>query len=118
MLDLYPWSAQLRVKPSPQAAQRPQRRGIVAWVSHGDGKWLGDFRACDVRGPRAWSQEMVDGAWFAGDIAFGGVIARPGCTELAYLYPWQVKGMDAERESASADRRERAQQAGLGKPLL
>lgn len=118
VLEVYPWSSQLRVKKSPQAVERPQRRGIIAWISHGDGQWLGDFWASDFRGPKAWSQEMVDGVWFAGDIAFGGVVARPGCTELAYLYPWEVKGMDAERQSATADRQEQAKQAGLGKPLM
>ncbi|MFG2016605.1 hypothetical protein [Actinomadura geliboluensis] len=60
-----------------------------------------------------WPAEIDRGAWFAGDDVFGGVLLAPGTGELMFLQPENWAVHENARQRAEAERRSKAEQAGL-----
>lgn len=62
-----------------------------------------------------WPEDIADGVWFAGDDVFGGVLLVPGTGELMVMQPaiWLVH--EKARQEAGAERREKAERAGLAR---
>lgn len=68
-------------------------------------------------GDDALSEDLSGGVWFAGDELFGGVLLVPGSGQLVWVRPQDAPALQRERESAAAERKGKAKQAGLGRNL-
>ncbi len=118
VLRQYPW------EPRPHVRKRRHPNGgntkVSAIVQLYDPvtKWSPQLHARDVWCGLSWKATFDDGAWFAGDLPFGGVMAKPGGDELAFVVPQLMDELVDERESAGDARRERARQAKLGKQVI
>lgn len=62
-----------------------------------------------------WPKEIARGVWFAGDDPFGGVLLVPDTGELMCLQPENWAVHEKERQQAGAERREKAERAGLAR---
>jgi hypothetical protein len=72
------------------------------------------LRALNASTTRRWPKEAEEGgAWFAGDVAFGGVMVLPGSLEMFFVQPADWRKYGQERAEAGAERRARAEQAGV-----
>lgn len=112
VLSVYPWEPQPRVKPNPHVVTRRKASRAVR-LGLENGKWSVELLARNVMSQSRWDSEMEKGVWFAGDLPFGGVIARPGCEEIAFVQARVTKELASEREAASPERHERAYWARL-----
>ncbi|WP_030020662.1 hypothetical protein [Streptomyces monomycini] len=77
-------------------------RGPVPWL-----------RAVNVLGRRRWPKEAENGAWVAGDLAFGGILVVPGSEEALFLEIAKRDKATRARAEAAPARHARAKQAGL-----
>ncbi|MFI2240166.1 hypothetical protein [Streptomyces chrestomyceticus] len=82
----------------------------ISGGSQGPAPWV---RAVNVIGRRRWPKEAENGAWVAGDLAFGGVLVVPGTEEALFLEIAKRDKATRAREEAGPERLARAQQAGL-----
>lgn len=118
ILRLYPW------EPRPYVRKRTYPNGgntkVSALVQLYDPltKWSPELKARDVWCGLSWNATFDDGAWFAGDLPFGGVMAKPGGDELAFVVPRLMDELVDEREGADEARRVRARRAKLGKQVI
>ncbi|MFJ9131338.1 hypothetical protein ACIRJS_45425 [Streptomyces sp. NPDC102340] len=89
----HPWEYCEAVRPCPGAKDV---MGVLVQLrtDSGDG-WSGTMRAINPLRRKRWSGEMEQGAWFAGSLEAGGVIAVPGGCDL----------MTLEHESLGSGRR-------------
>ncbi|MEU0744211.1 hypothetical protein [Streptomyces sp. NPDC006134] len=72
------------------------------------------MRAINASTVRRWPKGTEDGgAWFAGDLPFGGVMIVPGTNDMLFMQPSDWQKFADERERANPSRIARAQQAGL-----
>lgn len=71
--------------------------------------------AINAAGQRRWPADTENGAWFAGDFAFGGVLVIPGNNTLLFLNPEDWETSAERRDGAGAERIARAEQARLDK---
>ncbi|MEU7597473.1 hypothetical protein AB0B79_31235 [Streptomyces sp. NPDC039022] len=82
----------------------------ISGGGQGPAPWV---RAVNVIGRRRWPKEAENGAWVAGDLAFGGILVVPGTEEALFLEIAKRDKAARAREEAGPDRLARAQQAGL-----
>ncbi|MEU1851832.1 hypothetical protein ABZ499_21790 [Streptomyces sp. NPDC019990] len=76
------------------------------------------MRAVNVSTARRWPKDAENnGAWFAGDPAFGGVMIVPGNGDMFFLQPADWEKFASERAQAAPERREKAEQAGISQLL-
>lgn len=68
-------------------------------------------------GGTLWPNKLKDGALFAGDDAFGGVMLRPETGELAWMQLEDWPAFQQERAQVDPERRARAEQAELARRL-
>ncbi|MFJ8363656.1 hypothetical protein [Streptomyces sp. NPDC093984] len=73
------------------------------------------MKAINAAGPRRWPEGTQNGAWVAGDLAFGGVMIVPGSNAMLFLNPADWDKLAPRREQAGAERVARAEQAGISK---
>ncbi|WP_028814823.1 hypothetical protein [Streptomyces flavidovirens] len=71
--------------------------------------------AINAAGKRRWPGGVENGAWFAGDFPFGGVLVVPGNETLLFLNPEDWEKSAKRRAEAGAERIARAERAGLDK---
>ncbi|MFF4212689.1 hypothetical protein ACFYZE_25680 [Streptomyces sp. NPDC001796] len=72
------------------------------------------LRAISASTVRGWPKEADDGgAWFAGDIAFGGVVIIPGSNDMLFVQPADWEKYEQERTQAAPQRKALAEQAGI-----
>lgn len=65
-----------------------------------------------------WPKEAEEGgAWFAGDLAFGGVVIVPGSNDMLFVHPADWEKDDQERAQADPQRRALAEQPGISRLL-
>ncbi|MFR9674650.1 hypothetical protein [Streptomyces sp. TR06-5] len=64
-------------------------------------------------GEKDWGKRIGDGAHFAGDDLYGGVLLVPDSGELVWVKPVDGPALAPHRTSVSPERRDRAAQAGL-----
>lgn len=72
-----------------------------------------DMYAREPMGHHRWPERIAEGAWFAGDEVFGGVLLVPWTGELMCMQPLDWDELKPWREDASAERRAKAKRAGL-----
>ncbi|MER6093457.1 hypothetical protein [Streptomyces bluensis] len=76
------------------------------------------LRAINASTVRRWPKEAEeDGAWFAGDSAFGGVMIVPGSNDMFFVQPADWEKYEQERSQADPQRRVLAEQAGISRLL-
>ncbi|MFE0329605.1 hypothetical protein ACFW08_23015 [Streptomyces sp. NPDC058960] len=73
------------------------------------------MKAINAAGRRRWPEGTENGAWVAGDLAFGGVMIVPGSNAMLFLNPADWDKLAPRREQAGAERVARAEQAGISK---
>ncbi|MFF4504204.1 hypothetical protein [Streptomyces sp. NPDC001401] len=72
------------------------------------------LRAINASTVRRWPKEVEEGgAWFAGDLAFGGVMIVPGSNDMLFVQPADWDKYEQERAQADPRRRALAEQAGI-----
>ncbi|GAA1850000.1 hypothetical protein [Actinomadura bangladeshensis] len=62
-----------------------------------------------------WPKEIARGVWFAGDDVFGGVLLVPDTAELMFMQAESWTVHEKARQQAGAERREKAERAGLAR---
>ncbi|MEV5599122.1 hypothetical protein [Streptomyces sp. NPDC052496] len=82
----------------------------ISGGTQGPAPWV---RAVNVVGRRRWPKETENGAWVAGDLAFGGILVVPGTEEALFLEIAKQDKAARAREEADPERLARAEQAGL-----
>ncbi|MFF6977160.1 hypothetical protein ACFZAV_05280 [Streptomyces sp. NPDC008343] len=75
------------------------------------------MRAVNASTVRRWPQGAENGAWFAGDPAFGGVMVVPGTGDMLFLQPAEWQKYEDERAQADPQRHALAAQAGIASLL-
>jgi hypothetical protein len=76
------------------------------------------LRALNASTVRRWPKEAEKGgAWFAGDMAFGGVMIVPASNDMLFVQPADWETYEQERAQAEPQRRALAEQAGLSRLL-
>ncbi|WP_309032689.1 hypothetical protein [Streptomyces alfalfae] len=76
------------------------------------------MRAVHTSSTRRWPEGAEgNGAWFAGDPAYGGVLIVPSTGDMFLLQPAPWEQLAGERAEASQDRREKAEGAGISQRL-
>ncbi|MGW1751534.1 hypothetical protein ACWCRD_39215 [Streptomyces sp. NPDC002092] len=76
------------------------------------------LRAINASTVRRWPKEAEEGgAWFAGDLAFGGVMIVPGSNDMLFVQPADWEKYEQERAQADPQRRALAEQAGISRLL-
>ena len=76
------------------------------------------LRAINASTVRRWPKEAGQGgAWFAGDLAFGGVMIVPGSNDMLFVQPADWKKYEQERAQADPQRRALAEHAGISRLL-
>jgi hypothetical protein len=73
------------------------------------------MKAINAAGRRRWPRGTENGAWLAGDLAFGGVMVVPGSNAMFFLNPADWEKLAPQRNQADAERIARAEQAGINK---
>ncbi len=72
------------------------------------------MRAVNASTVRRWPKGAENnGAWFAGDPAFGGVMIVPDTGDMLFLQPSEWEKFASERAQADPERRAKAEQAGI-----
>jgi hypothetical protein len=118
ILRLYPWESRPHVRKRRYPNGGNTKVSAIVQLYDPVTKWSPELRARDVWCGLSWKATFDDGAWFAGDMPFGGVMAKPGGDELAFVVPQLMDELVDDRESADDARKERARQAKLGKQLI
>ncbi|MGR8009781.1 hypothetical protein [Streptomyces hypolithicus] len=114
VMRLYAW--ELRGAARRLSQKQPDGVPVQLRTGPGDDDWSEPMRARNPLRWNRWSAEMENGAWFAGDPAFGGVIALPGGGGLMSLGRGSRLSFDQFRElSQDAERFGRARDAGIGR---
>ncbi|MCF6526474.1 hypothetical protein [Streptomyces sp. JJ36] len=98
-------------RPVQQLEKRPYGRRFLR--IGGTGSDLPKMSAHTLTGRGGWPEGIADGVWFAGDDPFGGVLVVPGNGELMCMQPLDWDALAGERAQADAERRARAERAGL-----
>ncbi|MFH0522280.1 hypothetical protein ACHBTE_34615 [Streptomyces sp. M41] len=75
------------------------------------------MRAVSASTVRRWPQGTDNGAWFAGDPAFGGVMIVPGTNDMLFLQPADWQKYEPERTQSDPHRQALAAQAGISRLL-
>lgn len=76
------------------------------------------LRAVHASTVRRWPKEAeAGGAWFAGDLAFGGVMIVPESNDMLFVQPADWRKYEQERAQADPQRRALADQAGISRLL-
>ncbi|MGW0758783.1 hypothetical protein ACWD1Y_20350 [Streptomyces sp. NPDC002814] len=76
------------------------------------------LRALNASTVRRWPKEAEKGgAWFAGDMAFGGVMIVPASNDMLFVQPADWETYEQARAQAEPQRRALAEQAGLSRLL-
>ncbi|MGW3139401.1 hypothetical protein [Streptomyces sp. NPDC001139] len=76
------------------------------------------LRAINASTVRRWPKGAEEGgAWFAGDVAFGGVMVVPGSHDMLFVQPADWVKYEQERLQAGPQRRALAEQAGIAQLL-
>ncbi|MFJ9727824.1 hypothetical protein ACIRP3_34225 [Streptomyces sp. NPDC101209] len=76
------------------------------------------LRAINASTVRRWPKGAEEGgAWFAGDVAFGGVMVVPGSNDMLFVQPADWVKYEQERLQAGPQRRALAEQAGIAELL-
>jgi len=76
------------------------------------------LRAINASTMRRWPKEAEKGgAWFAGDLAFGGVMIVPESNDMLFVQPADWEKYEQERAQADSQRRALAEQAGISRLL-
>ncbi|MGF0176928.1 hypothetical protein ACQF36_42690 [Streptomyces sp. Marseille-Q5077] len=76
------------------------------------------LRAVNASTVRRWPKGAEEGgAWFAGDLAFGGVMIVPASNAMLFVQPAPWAKFEQERAQADPQRRELAEQAGISRLL-
>ncbi|MER8012123.1 hypothetical protein [Streptomyces sp. NPDC094149] len=76
------------------------------------------LRAINASTVRRWPKGAEEGgAWFAGDVAFGGVMVVPGSNDMLFVQPADWVKYEQERLQAGPQRRALAEQAGIAQLL-
>ncbi|MET9832329.1 hypothetical protein ABZ078_24195 [Streptomyces sp. NPDC006385] len=73
------------------------------------------MKAINAAGRRRWPEGTENGAWVAGDLAFGGVMVVPGSNAMLFLNPADWDKLASRRGQAGAERIALAKQAGIDK---
>lgn len=72
------------------------------------------LRAINASTVRRWPKVVEQGgAWFAGDLAFGGVMVVPESNDMLFVQPSDWEKLEQERAQADQQRRALAEQAGI-----
>ncbi|RFU83109.1 hypothetical protein DY218_29420 [Streptomyces triticagri] len=115
ILRVYPWQYCAAVRPCPGV--RDVMALPVQLQAEEGGEWSHPMRAVNPVQRKRWTGAMEQGAWFAGDPDFGGVIAEPGGRELMTVEHGSSTAADRYGSIArDADRLARAKRAGLSHP--
>lgn len=72
-----------------------------------------EMHAREPMGHPRWPDRISEGAWFAGDEVFGGVLLVPGTGELMCMQPLDWDEFKPWRDEAGEERRAKAKRAGL-----
>lgn len=76
------------------------------------------LRAISAATVRRWPKEAEEGgAWFAGDLAYGGVMIVPGSNDMFFVQPADWEKYAQERAQSDPQRRSLAEQAGISRLL-
>lgn len=76
------------------------------------------LRAINASTMRRWPKGVEQGgAWFAGDLAFGGVMILSGSNDMLFVRPADWQKYAQERAQADSQRAVLAEQAGISKLL-
>ena len=76
------------------------------------------LRAINASTVRRWPKEAEEGgAWFAGDLAFGGVMIVPESNDMLFVQPADWRKYEQERAQADLQRKALAEQAGISRLL-
>jgi hypothetical protein len=76
------------------------------------------LRAINASTVRRWPKGAEEGgAWFAGDVAFGGVMVVPGSNDMLFVQPADWVKYEQERLQAGPQRRALAEQSGIAQLL-
>ncbi|MFC7303473.1 hypothetical protein ACFQVC_04490 [Streptomyces monticola] len=121
VLRAYPWEYVTAVRRCPGVkdtmALPVQLRNATDGSDGGDGTdggWSRTMRAVNPLQRKRWTGALEDGAWFAGDPEFGGVLAEPGGRELMTLERGSLTPPERYREIARDEARmARAKRAGI-----
>ncbi|NLU72739.1 hypothetical protein HCC61_08645 [Streptomyces sp. HNM0575] len=89
------------------------RNGRRFLVMGCDGLESPEMHAREPMGHPRWPDRIAEGAWFAGDEVFGGVLLVPGTGELMCMQPLDWDEFKPWRDEAGEERREKAKRAGL-----
>ncbi|MDI3384891.1 hypothetical protein QIS99_01470 [Streptomyces sp. B-S-A8] len=112
VLREYPWEYRAAVRPCPGV--KDVMALPVQLRTEPGGAWSKAMRAINPLQRKRWSGAMEQGAWFAGDPEFGGVIAEPGGRELMTLERGSRTPLEEYRAiTRDTDRIARAKRAGL-----
>jgi hypothetical protein len=89
------------------------RNGRRFLVMGCDGLESPEMHAREPMGHPRWPDRIAEGAWFAGDEVFGGVLLVPGTGELMCMQPLDWDEFKPWRDEAGEERQARAKRAGL-----
>ncbi len=115
VLQSWPWEPRASVRKDPHVQDAA---GVPVQLKTGDGDddWTQVMRARNPLRWNRWDEAMESGAWFAGDPAFGGVIALPGGRGLMVLERRSLMSVDEFREiGRDVERMSRARSTGISK---
>ncbi|MBT2504801.1 hypothetical protein J7I98_02605 [Streptomyces sp. ISL-98] len=113
VLREYPWEYRSSVRPCHDV--KDTMALVVQLKADADSDWSKTMRAVNPLRRKRWTGAMEQGAWFAGDPEFGGVIAVPGGRDLMTLERGSRTPVEEYREIArDKDRMARAKRAGIG----
>jgi hypothetical protein len=89
------------------------RNGRRFLVMGCDGLESPEMHAREPMGHPRWPDRIAEGAWFAGDEVFGGVLLVPGTGELMCMQPLDWDEFKPWRDEAGEERQAKAKRAGL-----
>ncbi|MGW0550017.1 hypothetical protein [Streptomyces altiplanensis] len=115
VLRSYPWELRAAARKHPHVSES---YGVAAQVKtgNGDDDWSPAMLSRNPLRWNRWDTAMESGAWFAGDPAFGGVVALPGGSGLMTFERRSRMSIDEFREiGRDAERMGRARSARIGK---
>ncbi|THA24204.1 hypothetical protein E4198_05125 [Streptomyces sp. RKND-216] len=111
VLEAYPLVLQERVQVLNRASGG---RGHILRLGRGDEKSPKLLGRQVGRSQPNWTGNLSQGAWFAGDQLFGGVLLVPGSGGVVWAAPNDGPALLTERQAAAPERRDRAKRAGIG----
>lgn len=117
VLRIYAWEYREPVRMRSHGISK-YRRVIVRLGEQGGYPWTSEMVARNPLSATGWAKEMESGVWFAGDLPFGGVIAKPRGEEPMFMQPQPWAEMSSERESADRSRVDLAKRAKIFKRCM